>query len=370
VHGDHVRRQLEEDEVRDLVSRWKVWLPLLLTVLAGVGVTVIVSDDDGDNVPDHVSVTVNKAAGDGQPTKTITVPKAAVVQARQDAEDRALRDETPPAVPDAQLEQRDQAVQENIERTDPLPTAGASQGFAGCVTRFVVNQSSRGGVRPSVQVLHYTVSGNRAGWSDVNAIVALFNTRSFAASSNFVIDGEGNCAYIVPIEAKAWTQAGGNPFAISYEIVNTGSEGTYIAPAGLAKLASVMREVARRTGIPIRRGAINGCSPSRSGIVQHRDGGSCWGGHGDIAPYPVDPVIRAVAVGVAPATPLTRGEQRIVARVTNPKGSGHTRRYWCSRDARQRAAIRTAARARKGGWDQRKRGERYQALARPFKARC
>jgi N-acetyl-anhydromuramyl-L-alanine amidase AmpD len=64
-------------------------------------------------------------------------------------------------------------------------------------------------------VLHYTVSPNRVGWSDVNAVVAEFANPAFQASSNYVIDGEGHCAYIVRESDKAWTQAAANPFAIS-----------------------------------------------------------------------------------------------------------------------------------------------------------
>jgi N-acetyl-anhydromuramyl-L-alanine amidase AmpD len=118
-----------------------------------------------------------------------------------------------------------------------LPTAGASAGFQGCATRFVRNQSGRGGIRPQWQVWHYTVSHNVPGWADVNSVVALFDRASSQASSNFVIDAEGHCAYIVPIEAKAWTQAAGNPFSISYEIVDYGNEPAYMGVGGVREAA-------------------------------------------------------------------------------------------------------------------------------------
>jgi hypothetical protein len=88
------------------------------------------------------------------------------------------------------------------------------------------------------------------GWADVNAIVNLFAHEE--ASSNFVLDGEGHCAYIVPIEFKAWTQAGGNPFSVSVEVIDTGKESIYLAPAGLKQLRVIARWVNKQTGIPIR----------------------------------------------------------------------------------------------------------------------
>jgi len=340
-----------------------------LVALLGGGTLAVVIDTDGPDGPaPPITITVNAVPGDGQPATAVTVPKVAVQQARPSLERELLK--PPGTTPQGQLDAAgEQAAQ--IRATEiPLPTAGASQGFAGCVTRFVVNQSSRNGVRPRVQVLHYTVSPNRPGWSDVNAIVALFNTPSFQASSNFVIDGEGNCAYIVPIEAKAWTQAAANPFAVSYEIINTGSESVYLAPAGLAKLRQVMRAVAVRTGIPLLRGAVNGCTVTRRGIVQHADFGICGGGHDDISPFSVQPIVDFVAKSDALPTPMTKVEQRIVRGVTVPKGTGHSRRFWCDRNAVQRQGIKRAARAHTGGWDRRDRAERYQLLAKPFAKAC
>ena len=109
-----------------------------------------------------------------------------------------------------------------------------------------------------------------------------------------MIDREGNCAYIVPIEHKSWTQAAANPIAISYEVINTGSEGSFMDTAGYAKLRSVMRTVSKRTGIPMRLGRIRGCAPSKSGNVQHADGGTCWGGHHDIGPFSLAAVLAKV----------------------------------------------------------------------------
>ena len=246
----------------------------------------------------------------GADDRTITVPKVAVEQAEDGltgeaaktnpavdvdtADHTGAKDETPTGVSPALVADNAAKLAENRRTTTALPTAGASAGFAGCRTSFVNNQSSRRGVRPTVQVLHYTVSPNRPGWSDVNGITAFFNRSSSQASSHFIIDAEGNCAYIVPIEAKAWTQGGGNPYAVSYEIIATGREKSYLGTAGYARLRSVMAQVSKRTGIPMRRGQIRGCAPSKSGNVQHADGGTCWGGHHDIGPFSLAAVLAKV----------------------------------------------------------------------------
>lgn len=288
-------------------TRLLVALATLVALLGAVGLVALLSSSE----PAPVTVTVNDPADGGIAPKVLEVPAEAVEQAAdalsgeaaadidgvsvESADHTSSRDESPAGAAADELADRSDAVDENREALDPLPTAGASAGFVGCRTQFVQNQSSRRGVRPTVQVLHYTVSPNRPGWSDVDAITAFFNRSSSQASSHFIIDAEGNCAYIVPIEAKAWTQAGGNPFAVSYEIIATGRESSYLGTAGYAKLRSVAAQVAKRTGIPTTRGAISGCSPSKSGIVEHRDGGTCWGGHVDISPFSMADVLSRVS---------------------------------------------------------------------------
>jgi hypothetical protein len=273
----------------------------LVTAIAALTLSLTVaittSDDGEGNKRTEISFRVNEAAGDGAPTKTVEVPEAVVEQAQPTLEKR-LRDETPALAEQVAPGQLTAAQEEaaRIRATEPpLPTAGASPDFAGCVTRYVRNQSSRRGVRPQLQVLHYTVSPNRIGWADVNAIVALFDRASFAASSHFVIDGEGNCAYIVPLEAKAWTQAAANPISVSYEIINSGREAALMGGMGYAKLRAVMQQVAERTGIPLRAGRVSGCVATQTGIVQHKDFGICGGGHVDITPYSSAAVIKTVS---------------------------------------------------------------------------
>lgn len=280
-------------------ANWIATIAALLLAVSGITVA-LTKDTSTDQTGTHTTTTlhfnVDRSGSPGVQTQAIPVPKAAVT-ATQIGLEKHLQDETPQAAQLADpksLADAQDAAQKIAATEPPLPTAGASAGFAGCRTQFVRNQSSRHGVRPQLQVLHYTVSPNRPGWSDVNAVVALFNRTASQASSNFVIDAEGNCAYIVPIEAKAWTQAAGNPFAISYEIIDSGNESVYLPKPGLDKLRSVMHQVAQRTGIPLRQGAVNGCVPTRTGIVQHKDFGLCGGGHIDITPFVSRDVIKVL----------------------------------------------------------------------------
>ena len=277
----------------------------LLVSFVGAGISIVnttTDDGHGNKQTSHtIKFNVDRSGSPGTQTATVTVPKAAVQQvtATTAGDHSGLRDETPPIAEQlapGQLTAAQQAVAQIKATQPPLPTAGATAGIIGCRTEFVQNQSSRNGVRPQLQVLHYTVSPNRPGWSDVEAVVHLFNTRSAQVSSNFVIDGEGNCAYIVPIENKAWAQAAANPYSVSYEIINSGKEPVYIAPAGLAKLRSVMAQVSKRTGIPMRAGVVKNCVPVTSGIVQHFDFGYCGGGHFDITPFHEDAIIKALTV--------------------------------------------------------------------------
>jgi hypothetical protein len=269
----------------------------IFTAIAAFTISISIDTTDDGHGHRNVTFKVNQARDDGRPTLQVGVPAAVVAVAAPTLED-SLKDETPPEaeqVVPGQLTAAQEAAARIRATQPPLPTAGASAGFQGCVTRFVGNQSSRRGVRPQLQVLHYTVSPNVIGWADVNAVVGLFSRFSSQASSNFVIDGEGHCAYIVPIEAKAWTQAAGNPFSVSYEIINSGRESEYLATAGYARLRDVMNQVALRTGIPMRRGAVVGCVPTRTGIVQHKDFGICGGGHVDISPFNADQVIKILS---------------------------------------------------------------------------
>jgi hypothetical protein len=289
-------------------------LVALAAAIAGVTIAVVPGDDGTPTI----TVTVDGLDAGRTPDRKITAPAAIVAKTAPVLEDQ-LRDEAPAAATPEQLRAARAAAAAIARTQKPLPTAGATAGFPGCRTSFVRNQSSRRGVRPQQMWNHYTVSPNVPGWADVNSVNALFDRASAQASSNFIIDSEGNCAYAVPIEAKSWTQAAANPFAISFEIIATGKERRYLQPPGLAKLANVQREVSRRTGIPMRRGRVRNCTPATTGIVQHKDGGTCSGGHVDIAPFDIGQVIRdtiAADTIVVAGRPITAAN-RVTCRKIN-----------------------------------------------------
>ena len=154
------------------------------------------------------------------------------------------------------------------------------------------------------------------GWSDVDGITGYFARASTNASSNYVVDNEGHCNYIVPESGKAWTQAGFNPVSISVEQINTGREPTYAGTAGLAQTARIARDASKRWGIPLRRGRVSGCSVVTSGIVAHKDLGACGGGHFDISPYSVDQVIKAAKALDKPVRRITSVD-RVTCRKLN-----------------------------------------------------
>lgn len=231
-------------------------------------------------------VTVKVGGPHGTPTATLTVPAAAIAQAKAGLGDHAnLRDQAPAAAPAtviAAAQAQDKALAANDKLPKVFPDAAPEQ--RGCVTRLVQDYSSRNGVAPREFVLHYTVSPNRPGWSDVNAVEAEFNTWAFQASSNYIIDAEGNCAYIVRETDKAWTQAAANPVSISVEVIDTGHESVYLPKPGLDKLAMVISDALARWKIPVQLGAFANGVLTRPGILDHRMLGAAGGGHFDIDP--------------------------------------------------------------------------------------
>lgn len=160
----------------------------------------------------------------------------------------------------------------------------------GCVTKPVRNYSSRNGARPALLVPHYTVSANRDGWGDVDAIASYFNTSRAQASSHYIVDFEAHCAYLVSEQAKAWTQGWFNPWSISIEFIATGKEPD-LSEAAYRKGAKVFAAAAKRWGIPIQPAIVDGCRIVRAGIIDH-DALDCGNNHTDIRPFSVPKLIR------------------------------------------------------------------------------
>lgn len=292
------------------------WAALLAVILSIVAVTFTVTDNPTPEGGHQKTYTfkVDKSGQPGTQTQTVTVP--APVQAQiAPALEQDLRPEVPDGMTPTQVAAVDAYKQVIKSTLPPLPTAGATAGVPGCRTEFISSYSSRNGVRPVEFTLHLTVSPNVPGWADVNAVVHLFANEQ--ASSNFVLDGEGHCAYIVPIEQKAWTQAGGNPFSVSVEVIDTGKESIYLAPAGMKQLRTIVQTVSKRTGIPIRLGAVSSsCTPIRSGVIQHKDWGVCGGGHVDITPFSVPAIVKYLRASAKPSKKVVWVKHRQQVHVT------------------------------------------------------
>lgn len=277
------------------------WAGILAALLAVAALTVSLTIDSTDDGQGHkstkVTFHVDKSGQPGVQTGTVTAPMSVVAAIKPNLEN-SLRDETPASAPPAQIEVNQDKATEVKATLPPIPTAGATADVPGCVTRFVGNQSSRNGVRPIWFVLHYTVSPNVPGWADVYAVAALFDRSGSQASSHFIIDAEGHCLYIVPLERKSWTEAAGNSLSVSVEVIDTGRETTYLPPAGLAKLRQVFGVVSARVGIAAREGSVY---PAVGGCVQHKDGSLAWGGHIDITPFSRTLVCKAILVAAKPS---------------------------------------------------------------------
>jgi hypothetical protein len=305
------------------------WLALLAAFLVGVGAYVVFGDGGGPTTP---GTTVEVGSG-----QEAVVPPAVAEQAEESVHDN-LRAEVPEGVPlEDVLEAQDQ--QERLAESDQLPlvTPDAAPEQRGCATRTASNRSSRRGVRPRLFVLHYTVSPNRAGLSDMNAVQSLANRASAQVSWTYLIDHEGHCYYAVPESQKPWTQATFNPVSISVEVINTGRESSYAGREGLRKLALVVSDSTRRWDIPLQLGRVSGCTVTRAGVIDHRRLGACGGGHTDIEPpYSVEQVLRAAqrARGVNRKLVKWQRSHRIAhAKVRQPGCSGNS---YCGRHYRSR----------------------------------
>lgn len=185
------------------------------------------------------------------------------------------------------------------------------------LTQLVRNYSGRNGARPAILVVHTTESPDVHGTADLLGLAAWFNNPNAQASSNYGDDLDGNTILMVPDTQKAWTQAYFNPWSISVEQIGRAA----FTPADWANrlpeiqaTARIFASEATKWGIPIRRGAVSGCSIIRSGIVTHNDLGQCGGGHHDPgAGYPLDLLIKLTQQYAAPPV-VTDAVQQLRAR--------------------------------------------------------
>jgi hypothetical protein len=198
----------------------------------------------------------------------------------------------------------------------PDSLAPASQ--RGCVTKFLpTNFSSRNGALPKMLLAHLTVSRNVAGTGDVNGIWNFFARDATDASSNYIIDAEGNCIYAVAEDAKAWTQGSFNPTSISIEFIHfsTTDPNEKWTDAQLKKGAMVFADASKRHGIPIRLVNPSGCT-TISGVTDH-DRLECGNSHVDVG-------TQETGDGVHRGTfPMTKFINLIKAELVPPKTFVH-----------------------------------------------
>ncbi len=304
-------------------DNWKLLAGLIALVCATAGLTVAVTDEDGDGRPDKVVISRDSA----EATNAVVdaVPGAIVV----DGPDKdAVKNDVVPIGPDAREVAAEIALEENDlagdlvgdQPTGPiakLEPPFASEEVPGCRTRFLrTNFSSRSGVTPRWMAPHYTagrdIPNSRA---DVDGLTAYGNNPAARVSWHFNIDKDGNCDYNVPLRYKAWTISNANPPTINFETAGQG-EPPYLRPGGYKQLARIWKYVHQAyPGIPLRVGSISNCSSGQPGWITHWMTGVCGGSHTDIKPHDLG----AVVEGARRALSSLDCNQRCVARQRQQK---------------------------------------------------
>lgn len=160
-------------------------------------------------------------------------------------------------------------------------------------THISVNRSSRRGIKPRLIVLHITVSHNRPGLPDLDAILDFFGQPSTQASSHIVNDAEGHDARCVNDVDKAWTQAAYNPQSLSVEQIEMAAKSTERWMTEnrkqLENTALWIAYWSHKYGIPITHSTVRG-------VCEHRELGAAGGGHSDVgAGYPLAFVLKKAA---------------------------------------------------------------------------
>lgn len=268
-----------------------------LALLITIGITVTVVDNGPDHPPGQPRRIITVQLG-GPGNDKIELPPVAQAEVKdQAAEDAAgndvaahsdLHENAPPAPDDARAADKlTPPGQPEIPAVLPL----ASAHVAGCTTALVRNYSDRRGAPVLLGVIHWTGSLFGSG----PGIVAWFDRAASQASSHEIVDRGGRCWLTVAEAAKAWTQAGFNPWSVSVEIVNPGVQPLFADQPQRDRVVKLMRGWHHRWGIPYRRGHVDGCRVTRTGFLAHRDLGTCGGGHPDVGTFDLDALIREAA---------------------------------------------------------------------------
>lgn len=136
--------------------------------------------------------------------------------------------------------------------------------------------SSRGGIRPSLVVVHRWSGGTLQG------VESWFENPADQASSHLVYAGEagpnaGRCVQMVKIADKAWTQSGFNPWGISIESADAIWVGDDVD--GFERLAHIVAWLCHHYNIPGTAVQHPDLHHSPSGVCRHGDLGAIGGGH-------------------------------------------------------------------------------------------
>lgn len=162
--------------------------------------------------------------------------------------------------------------------------------------RYSPNRSSRGGVRPTLIVLHSTESDNiEASDADLAGVAAWFANPAAQASSHVITDGDGHSARCVGDADKAWTASAYNSASLNIEQIGRASQSIWSGEE-LRETARWIARWSKAYGIPIERAAVSGGAVKRPGVVTHADLGIPGGGHTDPgAAYPLGQVLDMAA---------------------------------------------------------------------------
>lgn len=155
---------------------------------------------------------------------------------------------------------------------------------------YVVNKSSRKGVKPDMIVLHITVSGNLIGMRDIDAVINWFDNPDAECSAHIINDREGHDARAVRDADKAWACADYNARSLNLEQVEndvgrTRAEWLTSSARQLENTAHWVAFWSHKYEIPLTHRVGRG-------VCQHSDLGEAGGGHVDCGKgYPIDRVI-------------------------------------------------------------------------------
>jgi len=167
----------------------------------------------------------------------------------------------------------------------------------------VRNQSSRGGQKPKLIVIHTTEGHDRPGIADLLGLAAFFDNPKAEVSSHVANDQEGNDSRMVPDSQKAFTQAGFNSVSLSIEQIGfakfSRDEWLKKRSKQLDNTAAWIRFWSKKHSIPIRHGQVDSAGRVvQSGTIRHSELGARGGGHHDPgADYPLDDVLERARRG-------------------------------------------------------------------------